>query len=148
MIKIFQFIGFWFVVIVELIGMAFSGNDYSSVATEVRAQYLLDNQNIYDELADEILDFRNGNGGFVDLDKLDKPIYRKIKHTVNSRAHVTYYDDNACIKIDLYGKTHGFGQCSFLYIKKNNDEVLKKRFFDRIEWDDERNCYAVYFIFL
>lgn len=144
MIKIFQAIGFWLAVVVELIGMAFSGNDYSSVATEVRVQYLLDNQDTYDELADEILDFCDGNSGFVDIDKLDKLIYMKVKHTVNSRAHVSYYDGNACIKLDLYGKTDKFGQCSFLYIEKNNDEVLKRRFFDKIEWDDERNCYAVY----
>ena len=121
-----------------------NGNDYSSVATEVRVQYLLDNQNTYDKLADEILDFRDGNSGFVNIDELDKSLYKKIRHTVNDRGYVTYYDDNACIKIDLYGKTDKFRQCSFIYIEKNNDEVLKRRFFDRIEWDDERNCYAVY----
>ena len=144
MINLFKFIGFWIAVIVELIGMAFSGNDYSSVPTEGRVQYLLDNQNVYDEIADEILDSRDGNSGFVDMEKLDKSIYKKVKHTVNARAHVTYYDGNPCIKLELYGKTNDFGQCSFLYIEKNNDEVLKRRFFDEIQWDDERNCYAVY----
>lgn len=143
-----QIIIYIILAIIELTGMALSGNDYGIKSTEHRIQYLADNQAVFDDLADQVLENGKGHGTLWSVNGLqaDSENYKKVDKQIEPVIKA-YYDDNGdefYAVFTLYGQTEGFPDCYYIYVDNDVEAVLDKRFFNNAKWDDERECYVVY----
>ena len=134
--------------IIELTGMALSGNDYGIESTDYRIQYLADNQAVFDNLADHVLENGKGHGTIRRVNGLqtERKDYKKVDKQIEPVIEA-HYDDNGdefYAVFDLYGKTEGFAECHYIYVANDVKAMLDKRFFNNARWDDEQECYVVY----
>lgn len=144
--KILQTIGFWLLVIVELIKMPFSGVDYRHYTIEQRSAYLTENAEVFDSLIDTLLNKPHDEGDPLDSvwmkdDANTKELYKKIKSRVKEEAWIYYDEEGTHITLQFASAPIGFGTC-FLHYAVNPEYTIVQQ--KNLEWDDEVGCYVMY----